>query len=173
MPAGRNYRPVDDPVISEVFRREYAGLVRYAQIAFQKYGGYVDPRGRAEEIVQETFYLAVEKREELLEREDKRAWLISAVSYKVRAAIKEDRKWAKSLMLLPDEEQAIPFEEPDEPPEYLSQEDYMLLRRLYVEGYTYQELCDQLNLSKSALAMRISRIKTAAKKNFKIFSEKV
>ena len=74
MPAGRDYRPIDDPLIEKLFRRECAGLVKYAEIAFRKYGGYVDPRGRAEEIVQETFFLAAEKREELLEREDKQAY---------------------------------------------------------------------------------------------------
>ena len=173
MPTGRGYCPKDDPFISELFQREYAGLVRYAQIAFQKSGGYVDPRGRAEEIVQETFFLAVENRDELLERQDKHAWLISAVSYKVRDALKEDRKWVKSLLLLPDEEEAIPFQEPEESPNYLSKEDYILLRRLYVEGYTYKELYTELGLSKSAFAMKISRIKKAAKKNFEKFSEKV
>lgn len=173
MPTDRGYRPMDDPFISELFRREYAGLVRYAQIAFQKSGGYVDPRGRAEEIVQETFFLAVEKREELMDREDQRAWLISAVSYKVRDALKEDRKWVKGLLLLPDEEEAIPFREPDEAPAYLSKEDYTLLKRLYVEGYTYRDLCTELGLSKSALAMKISRIKKAAQKNFEKISEKV
>lgn len=173
MPTDRGYRPMDDPFIAELFSREYARLVRYARITFQKSGGYVDPRGRAEEIVQETFFLAVEKREELLGREDRRAWLISAVSYKVRAALKEDRKWAKGLSLLPEEEEAIPFPEPEEPPVWLTPEDYRLLRRLYVEGYTYQELCDELGLSKSAFAMKISRIKKAAKKKFKKFSEKV
>ena len=173
MPKGKNYCLKDDPFISDLFRREYAGLVRYAQIAFQKSGGYVDPRGRAEEIVQETFFLAVEKRDELMDREDKRAWLISAVSYKVRDALKEDRKWVKGLLLLPDEEEVIPFPEPEESPDYLSKEDYALLRRIYVEGYTYQELYTELGFSKSAFAMKISRIKKAAKKNFEKFSGKV
>lgn len=173
MPTERGYLPKDDPFISELFRREYAGLIRYAQIAFQKSGGYVDPQGRAEEIVQETFFLAVEKREELIAREDRRAWLISAVSYKVRDALKEDRKWVKGLLLLPDEEEAVLFCEPDGIPEYLSKEDYTLLRRLYIEGYTYQELCAELGLSKSALAMKISRIKAAARKKIEKISEKV
>ena len=172
MPTDRNGRPLDDPFIAELFRREYAGLVRYAQIMYQKNGGYADPRGRAEESVQEAFFLAVEKREELMGRKDQRAWLISAVSYNVRYALKEDRKWAKGLLLLPDETAALPFREPDEPPAYLSKEDYGLLKRLYVDGYTYQDLCAELSLSKSALAMKISRIKKAAKKNFKNFSEK-
>ena len=173
MPTDRGYYPMNDPFISELFHREYAGLVRYAQIMYRKCGGYVDPCGRAEEIVQETFFLAVEKREELINREDKHAWLIAAVSYKVRDALKEDRKWVKSLMLLPDEEQAIPFPEPDEPPEYLSKEDYDLFRRLYVEGYTYKELCAELGLSKSAFAMRISRIKKAAQNKIEKNSRKV
>ena len=173
MPTDRGYHPMDDPFIVELFHREYTGLVRYAEIMYRKCGGYVDPRGRAEEIVQEAFFLAAEKRDELLAREDKRAWLISAVSYKVRAALKEDRKWAKGLLLLPDENEIIHFPDPEEPPAWLPPEDYILLKRLYVEGYTYQELCAELGLSKSALAMKISRIKKSAKKNFEKFSEKV
>ena len=148
-------------------------MIRYAEIMYRKCGGYVDPRGRAEEIVQEAFFLAAEMRDELLGRDDKRAWLVSAVSYKVRDALKEDRKWAKGLLLLPDETEIVPFPELDEPPAYLSKEDYALLKRLYVEGYTYQELCAELGLSKSALAMKISRIKKTAKKNFEKISEKV
>ena len=173
MSTDRGYHPMDDPLIAGLFCQEYTGLVRYARIMYQKNGGYIDPHGRAEEIVQETFFLAVEKREELMEREDKRAWLISTASYKVRAALKEDRKWAKSLMLLPDETEVIHFPEPDEVPAYLSKEDYALLKRLYADGYTYQDLCAEMGLSKSALAMRISRIKKTAKKNFEKFFEKM
>jgi len=173
MPTDRDYRPKDDPFITELYQQEYAGLVRYAQIAFQKRGGYVDPRGRAEDIVQETFCLAVEKRDELMARQDRRAWLISAVSYKVRDALKEDRKWVKGLLLLPDEEESVPFPESEHAPEYLSREDYRLLRRLYVEGYTYEELRKELGLSKSAFAMKINRIKKSARKKFEDFSGKV
>lgn len=173
MPTDRGYHPMNDPLIAELFHKEYSGLIRYAEIMYRKCGGYVDPRGRAEEIVQEAFFLAAEMRDELLGRDDKRAWLISAVSYKVRDALKEDRKWAKGLLLLPDETEIVPFPELDEPPAYLSKEDYALLKRLYVEGYTYQELCAELGLSKSALAMKINRIKKTAKKNFEKISKKV
>ena len=164
---------MNDLLIAELFHKEYSGLIRYAEIMYRKCGGYVDPRGRAEEIVQEAFFLAAEMRDELLGRDDKRAWLVSAVSYKVRDALKEDRKWAKGLLLLPDETEIVPFPELDEPPAYLSKEDYALLKRLYVEGHTYQELCAELGLSKSALAMKINRIKKTAKKNFEKISKKV
>ncbi len=173
MPAGSVHRPEDDLFISELFQQEYANLIRYARIAFQRTGGYVDPQGRAEEIVQETFFLALEKREELQAREDRQKWLIAAVSYKVREALREDRKWTRGLLLLPSEDEAVPFAEPEEPFAGLSKEDYHLLRQVYVEGYTYQELCEQLGLSKSALAMRISRIKKAAQKKMNEISEKV
>lgn len=46
---------MNDPLIAELFHKEYTGLVRYAEIMYRKFGGYVDPRGRAEEIVQEAF----------------------------------------------------------------------------------------------------------------------
>ena len=173
MPTDRGYHPMNDLLIAELFHKEYSGLIRYAEIMYRKCGGYVDPRGRAEEIVQEAFFLAAEMRDELLGRDDKRAWLVSAVSYKVRDALKEDRKWAKGLLLLPDETEIVPFPELDEPPAYLSKEDYALLKRLYVEGHTYQELCAELGLSKSALAMKINRIKKTAKKNFEKISKKV
>ena len=39
------------------------------------------------------------------------------------------------------------------------EEDYLLLKRLYLDGDTYQELCRELGLKKSALAMKIRRIK--------------
>lgn len=173
MPTDRGYHPMDDPFIADLFHREYTGLVRYAEIMYRKCGGYVDPRGRAEEVVQEAFFLAAEKRDELLAREDKRAWLISTVSYKVRDALKEDRKWEKGILLLPDENEVVYFPETEESPGWLPREDYILLKRLYVDGYTYQDLCEELGLSKSALGMRISRIKKAAKKNFEKIFEKV
>ena len=35
----------------------------------------------------------------------------------------------------------------------------MLLKHLYLDGYTYSELCAEMGLKKSALAMRVKRIK--------------
>lgn len=41
----------------------------------------------------------------------------------------------------------------------ISKEEHRLLSRLYVEGYTYEELAREMGLKKSALAMRVKRIK--------------
>ena len=170
MPNTDTYQLKDDAFITALFFSNYQRLVRYARIIFQKHGGYIDPSGRAEEIVQEAFILACEKRDELIDAEDPGKWLTATVTYKIREALKEDRKWAKGLLLLPSEDEAEPFPEPNSLSDLIPAEDYDLLRRLYLEGFTYKELCDELNISKSALAMRVNRIKKAFRKKYeKIF----
>ena len=164
MPAGSDYRPKDDLFIADLFFRERPKLLRYAQVIFQKRGGYVDPIGRAEDIVQEAFYLACEKRDDLIKTDDPTRWLVAAVTYKAREALREDRKWVQGLMLLPCEEPIVPFPEPEELSSLIPKEDYDLLRRLYVDGYTYKELCTELGVNKSNLGMRINRIKKSFKK---------
>ena len=171
MPKKGDYRLQDDVFIAELFSKEYQRLVRYAQIIFRKRGGYVDPVGRSEEIVQEAFYLACEKkRDELMQSDDPSRWLTATVTHKISEALKEDRKWVRGLMLLPSEEPIVPFPEPEELAEFIPREDYDLLKRLYVEGYTYKELCDELGVNKSNLGMRVRRIKTRFKDKYeKIF----
>ena len=51
----------------------------------------------------------------------------------------------------------------------MSQEDFDLMWKFYEEGYTYKELCEELGVKKSALGMRISRIKERFQKNYKNF----
>ena len=55
MPTGVEECLRDDGFVAELFSKEYRKMVRYATVVFQKRGGYVDPVGRAEDIVQETF----------------------------------------------------------------------------------------------------------------------
>lgn len=41
----------------------------------------------------------------------------------------------------------------------LTPEEYEILRKLYLEKYTYEELAREMGLKKSALAMRVKRSK--------------
>lgn len=41
----------------------------------------------------------------------------------------------------------------------IGKEDCRLLEKLYLEGYTYQEVSDELGIKKSTLGMRVNRIK--------------
>ena len=167
MPTEKSYRLEDDSFIEELFFRERSRLVRYAQVTLRQHGSYVDPIGRAEEIVQEAFYLACsEKREELLRSDDPGRWFTATVSNKIKEALKEDRKWVRNLKLLPNEETAVPFQGTDELAELIPKEDYELLRWLYVDGYTYKEICEQLGISKSNLGMKVNRIKKRFKEKY-------
>ena len=46
-----------------------------------------------------------------------------------------------------------------EKPDRLTPEEYEILRKLYLEKYTYEELAREMGLKKSALAMRVKRSK--------------
>lgn len=154
-----------------LFRKEYDGLLRYANIILQKFGaGHVSASDRAEDVVQELFFLAWERREELITNETPERWLYNALVLKVREALREDRAWVKRLALTPEvygrpgPSQQLPAEWND----LLPPEDLRLLRQLYVDGYSYQELCEALGVKKSTLAMKIYRIKEKFRNSFKI-----
>lgn len=156
-----------DQLIEDLFIREWSKLVRYAKIQLRHYGpNMIDHNGRAEELVQELFYTAHKKSDELKASESPRHWLYNALYYKVKEALREDRKWVKCLMLLPSKEDLAPPPQIDELEELIPEEDYRLLRQIYVEGYTYDELCAELGCKPSCLAMRIHRAKKVFKKNF-------
>ena len=48
----------------------------------------------------------------------------------------------------------------------LSEKEYLLLKRLYLEGYTYRELSRSLGVKQSTLAMRVKRLKERLQKDF-------
>ena len=58
---------------------------------------------------------------------------------------------------------------PEEWKPYMSREDFELLWKLYLGGYTYRELCLELGVKKSALGMRVRRIKERFQKNYRNF----
>lgn len=156
-----------DQLIEDLFFREWSKLVRYAKIQLRRYGpNVIDHNGRAEEIVQELFYTAYKKVDEVKASESPEKWLYNALYYKVKENLREDRKWVKCLMLLPSEEDLAPPPTVDELEELIPKEDYLILRRLYVEGYTYEELCAELECKQSCLAMRVHRAKKLFKKNY-------
>lgn len=161
----------DMEFFEDLYRRDRQKLINYATAILWKYGaGNMSVADRAEEVVQDAFCLAWKKRDDPTFREFPSQWMCKTVVYKVREALREDRKWVKCLTLLPEK---MVVDEPWEMIDHLAgivpKEDYDLLRKLYQEGYTYKELCAQLGVKKSALAMRISRSKERIRKNLQIF----
>lgn len=147
-----------------IYRTEYTAMIRYATIILKAHGSkYVSADGRAEEAVQEMFAFAWENRKKLLESDSPTGWLYKVLYYKVRELLNEDKKWAKRLLKMSEfsheKEDSEKFHLRVEMEGIISDEDYRLLSRLYLDGYTYAELCSEMGIKKSALAMRVMRIK--------------
>ena len=118
--------------------------------------------GRAEEVVQELFAFAWEHQADLWSSASPTGWLYRVLRYKVLELLKEDRFWRKHLIRAAGEMPASPeddFQQRAEITSILTPEEYEILRKLYLEKYTYEELAREMGLKKSALAMRVKRSK--------------
>lgn len=150
-----------DLAFEALFRAEYVGLLRYAGAIFRQRSGDVNI-SKAEEAVQEMFSLAWRKRDVLFSSEKPVGWLYRALYYTILGILQDERRRAKTLELLQGEykEGAYDPESPDiSLMGIVPSEDFELLKKLYIEGYTYQELAEEADIKKSALAMQVSRIK--------------
>lgn len=163
-------RDKDEQRFEELFKAEYKGLLRYAISVFKKHGSqYVSVEGRAEEAVQETFSFAWEERKTLLSCKSPTGRLYKILYYKVMEMLDADRTWAKRLMQISERvkgEESTDFQLKLELESMISKNDYTLLKQLYLDGYSYKELCIEYGLTKSALAMRIKRIKERIQKEY-------
>ena len=167
-----------DQEAEEIFRKiyinEYEKLVRCAVSYLKARDDKPDALNRAEDVVQELFALAWERRKTVLSSEKPVGWLYKALQYKIKDLLKEDNRWAK--VLLRNDQLYVEPAEPDRSEELelknlVSKEDFDLLYSLYVAGYSYRELCEKTGLTKSALGVRVHRIKRKLKEKLveKIF----
>ena len=137
--------------VESLFRAHYSKLVWYAQTLLTRNAQTSDP-GRAEEAVQEAFAIAWSKWEDLF-------------------ASPNPAGWAARLL----QAQAALSHQPFQPPPgadlelegLVSQEELELLKRLYLEGMTYEELAAEENLNQNTLAARVRRIKLRFQKIYR------
>lgn len=127
--------------VESLFRAHYSKLVWYAQTLLTRNAQTSDP-GRAEEAVQEAFAIAWSKWEDLFASPNPAGWLYNTVNNVVRNMIRADQQWAARLL----QAQAALSHQPFQPPPgadlelegLVSQEELELLKRLYLEGMTYE-----------------------------------
>ena len=145
-------------------------MVWYAQTLLTRNAQTSDP-GRAEEAVQEAFAIAWSKWEDLFASPNPAGWLYNTVNNVVRNMIRADQQWAARLL----QAQAALSHQPFQPPPgadlelegLVSQEELELLKRLYLEGMTYEELAAEENLNQNTLAARVRRIKLRFQKIYR------
>ena len=143
--------------VESLFHAHYSKLVWYAQTLLTRNAQTSDP-GRAEEAVQEAFAIAWSKWEDLFASPNPAGWLYNTVNNVVRNMIRADQQWAARLL------QARADLELEG---LVSQEELELLKRLYLEGMTYEELAAEENLNQNTLAARVRRIKLRFQKIYR------
>ena len=148
----------------ELYSNYYTKMLRYATAIFNTRGASNLGDGRAEEAVQEAFAFAWVNQDKLFSSPNPEGWLFKVLYYKVLERIRDESKWTRNIQCI---EQFWEHQQTDDPylqddnslQEILSDEDYKLLTKLYIDGATYLDICKEYHLTKAALGCRIHRIK--------------
>ncbi len=157
-------------IFHDFFVQEYSGMLRYASALLKARDQNAPVNGRAEDAVQETFALAWDMKETVLSSDKPVGWLYKTPQYKVMDLVREENRWTKRLFRY--EQLYVPPAEPHislalELDGLVPKDDFDLLCKIYWEGYSYRELCPEMNLTKQALATKVHRIKKRIKEKLK------
>lgn len=148
----------------QLYREHCQSLLRMALSRMKNYTSLeLYTAGRAEEAVQETFSIAWEKRDDFLASPAPLGWLIRALDFKIKELLRDEHTWRKRLLRFSEQAtghgQEDDFQLRSEMLSVISEEEYALLKQLYLDGSTYKELSELLGIKQSTLAMRVKRIK--------------
>lgn len=151
-----------EEVFDHYFQTYYTKLWRYAKEILFRHTGQADPE-RGAEAVQEVFLIAWQKPTEFLGSSSPVGWLMNTLKNVLRNMIREDQRWVARLQRFRDclDREGL-YSAPGADLElqgHIPEEELDLLKRLYLDGETYQELAEELGIKKSTLAMRIKKSK--------------
>lgn len=135
----------------------------------------------AEELVQDTFLVAMQKVDQLMAAEAPERWLKQTVKYKMLhyfRAQKQEQKWLVSLAEEGTAEPRAPdlLEQAEESEEEtlartkdlirrsLKDEEWRLLQKVALEGKSYQQAAEELEISLWACQKRMQRIREKIRK---------
>lgn len=156
--------------IEPLFREYYQRLVQYAQIILASSPCPTDP-GCGEELVQEAFALACSKWETFQASPNPTGWLYLTVNYLALNAMRAD--YRRYSHVVPEQDAYFAQDSKTSLPGaalelegLISPQDMALLRQLYLGGFTYKEMAQEIGVSRSAFAKRISRIKERFRKKY-------
>lgn len=148
-----------------IVRTQHKSLHRLAMVLLSQKGS-IGSISQAEDAVQEAFTIAWEKREEFYHHPNPAGWLTITLKNVVKNMVRADQRWAERLLQIPPDSVLSPPGADLELEGFVPSEDLDLLKRLYLRKETYEEICQDLGIKKSALAMRVKRIKAQFRKNY-------
>lgn len=144
--------------LEKIYMEEVPNMLRYAEILLSSYP-------LTEDAVQNTFKIALEKIDDVINSPKPVGWIKNTLKNEIKQKYREQKKWQKyifdyELNMIPVHD-ALSVETAFWG---LDENAIYLLKKIYVEGIPYQELAEELNISVSALKMRIKRTKDKLKK---------
>lgn len=140
------HTPMEE-VFDHYFQTYYTKLWRQAQSILARHTGRKDP-DRAAEAVQEVFLVAWKKPREFLGSPSPVGWLVNTLKFVLQNMLREDQRWHARLQEFQahlDRDAVHPAPGADlEIEGLIPPEELDLLKRLYLYGETYEELCREL-----------------------------
>ncbi len=144
--------------LEQVYRSEAKNMLQYTRSAMGNFS-------QAEDIVQTTFKIAIEKIDDFVYSSNPIGWIKTTLKNEMKNRRREQEKWQKIIIDI--EIDTIAYQD-----EYFSEtfshsvdpEALDLLSKIYIEGIPYLELANQMGISISALKMRVYRAKEKIKR---------
>ena len=126
----------------------------------------------AEEAVQETFVIACIKQHALENSPNPEGWLMNTLKNVCRNIQKKNRNYYLSRILSLNESvlgtTALESDNLWETnvQDFISKEDFMILKKIILDGYSYKDLAKELGISLEACKKRAQRAKQRFRKNY-------
>lgn len=150
--------------IESLYKKEALLLYRYSKAIFNN-------PFLAEESVQETFIIVCLNYDKLFGSPNPEGWIMNTHKNVCRNIQKTQSVYLKKILALDQVENLSPCTESvynfeNDLSIFVSSDDYTLLRKIILEGYSHKELANELNISVDVSKKRFQRAKERFKKNF-------
>lgn len=139
--------------------------------------GVLNNRSIAEDAVQETFCIACNKAEDLLQSENPQGWLLEALKHVLQNKKKSYAATKDMVKSMAEDDELEKIGVEDELPldvlyeDITATEDYKLVAQVTFENKTISELSEELGINADTCRKRIRRAKRRLKEKFKNFQE--
>lgn len=139
----------------KLYEETYDELLRYVSKLYWYDAAMV------EDILQETYLILYRKITEVMYHENPAGWIKMTAKFVTYHALERNHAVEEILFREQADETARPdklLEDYEELRQFLTEEELVLVRRYYEEGYSLNELAQEYRISKPALKMRIHRV---------------
>lgn len=150
--------------IESLYRKEALLLYRYSKTVFSN-------SSIAEETVQETFIIACLNYNKLVNSPNPEGWIMNTHKNVCHNIQKAHNTYLKKILTINHLESLSSFADPTYGIEsdlnaFVNSDDYMILKKIILEGYSHKDLANELNVSVDVCKKRFQRAKERFKKNY-------